>query len=44
MDRTPRMGSGPPLRMGSGPPTVGSQGSETDHTQALIRAQAGVRS
>jgi hypothetical protein len=25
MDRTPRMGSGPPPRMGSGPPAVGSQ-------------------
>jgi hypothetical protein len=32
-----------PARMGSGPPTVGSQGSRTEHTRALIRAQAGVR-
>jgi hypothetical protein len=29
--------------MGSGPPTVGSQGSRTEHTRALIRTQAGVR-
>jgi hypothetical protein len=29
--------------MGYGLPTVGSQGSRTEHTQALIRAQAGVR-
>jgi hypothetical protein len=27
--------------MGSGPPTVGSQGSRTEHTRALIRAQTG---
>jgi hypothetical protein len=39
--RTPRMGSGNPLCMGSRPPTVGSQGSRTEHTRALIRAQAG---
>jgi hypothetical protein len=32
-----------PPRMGSGPPTVGSQGSRTEHTRALIRAQVGVR-
>jgi hypothetical protein len=31
-----------PPRMGSGPPTVGFQGSRTEHTRALIRAQAGV--
>jgi hypothetical protein len=30
--------------MGSGPPTVGSQGSRTEHTLALNRTQAGVRS
>jgi hypothetical protein len=29
--------------MGSGPPTVGSQGSRTEHTRALIRTQAGVQ-
>jgi hypothetical protein len=28
--------------MGSGPPTVGSQGSRTEHTRALIRTQVGV--
>jgi hypothetical protein len=33
-----------PPRMGSGPPIVGSQGSRTEHTRALIRTQAGVRS
>jgi hypothetical protein len=33
----------PPPRMGSGPPSIGSQGSRTEHTRALIRAQAGVR-
>jgi hypothetical protein len=37
-DRTPRMGFGPPPRLGSGPPTVGSQGSRSEHTRALIRA------
>jgi hypothetical protein len=43
-DRTPRMGSGPPPpRMGAGPPPVGSQGSRTEHTRPLIRAQAGVQ-
>jgi hypothetical protein len=42
-DRTPGMGSGPPPYMGSGPPTVGSQGSRTEHTRALIGAQVGVR-
>jgi hypothetical protein len=46
----PRVRTGPlewdpdPPRMGSGPPTVGSQGSRTEHTRALIRAQAGVQS
>jgi hypothetical protein len=35
-------GSGPPC-MRSGPPTMGSPGSRTEHTRALIRAQAGVR-
>jgi hypothetical protein len=45
----PRVRTGPmewdpdPPRMGSGPPTVGSQGSRTEHTRALIRAQVGVR-
>jgi hypothetical protein len=33
----------PPPRMGSEPPTVGSQVSRTEHAQALIRAQVGVR-
>jgi hypothetical protein len=33
----------PPPRMGSEPPTMGSQGSRTEHTRALIRTQAGVR-
>jgi hypothetical protein len=32
-----------PPRMGSGPPTMGSHGSRTEHTRALIRTQAGVR-
>jgi hypothetical protein len=31
-------------RMGSEPPTVGSQGSRTERTRALIRTQVGVRS
>jgi hypothetical protein len=43
-NRTPGMGSGPPPpRMGSGPPTMGSQGSRTEHTRALIRTWARVR-
>jgi hypothetical protein len=29
--------------MGSGPPTMGTQGSRTEHTRALIRTQAGVQ-
>jgi hypothetical protein len=41
--RTPTCKDRTPPRMGSGPPTVGSQGSRTEHTRALIRAQAGVR-
>jgi hypothetical protein len=45
--RPPRVRTGPlewdpdPPRMGSGPPTVGSQGSKTEHTRALIRALVG---
>jgi hypothetical protein len=30
--------------MGSRPPKVGSQGSRTEHTRALIRTQAGAQS
>jgi hypothetical protein len=41
-NRTPRMGSGP-LYVGSGPLTAGSRDSKTEHTQALVKAQAGVR-
>jgi hypothetical protein len=41
-NRTPGMGFRPPS-MGFGPPTVGSQGSRTEHAQALIRTRAGVR-
>jgi hypothetical protein len=52
--RTSKVGPGPPRvqvgplerdppRMGSGPPTMGSQGSRTEHTQALNRTPAGVQ-
>jgi hypothetical protein len=41
-NRTPRMGSGP-LCVGSGPLTTGSWDSRTEYTQALGKAQAGVR-
>jgi hypothetical protein len=34
----------PEPRMGSGPPKVGSQGSKTEHTRALVETEAGVRS
>jgi hypothetical protein len=45
----PRMRTGPlewdpDPSMESGPPTVGSQGSRTEHTRALIRTQAGLQS
>jgi hypothetical protein len=33
----------PPLRTGSGSSTMGSQGSRTEHTRALIGTQMGVR-
>jgi hypothetical protein len=39
-NRTPRMGSGP-LSVGSGPLTAGSRDSETENTQALIKARRG---
>jgi hypothetical protein len=41
-NRTPRMGSGP-LCVGSEPLTAGSRDSRTEYTQALDKAQAGVR-
>jgi hypothetical protein len=41
-NRAPRMGSGP-LCVGSRPLTTGSRDSRIEHTQALVKAQAGVR-
>jgi hypothetical protein len=52
--QTSKIGPGPPRvqagplewdpdpPMGFGPPTMGSQGSRTEHTRALIRTQVGV--
>jgi hypothetical protein len=41
-NQTPRMGSGP-LCVGSAPLTAGSRDSRTEYTQALGKAQVGVR-